>query len=132
MPFFERWERFKQGRELDLIVRFSEILHYARARGRDLEDLNDLCWLECQNPGAGTEGIDYVTSKLNQISADRYGGTIVRARTENVFFGEQFTKRAFYSDYKYALAKEIRGIQFGTVLSYDNDFIKDTFARHYI
>lgn len=116
MPFLERWERLKEGVKINTIERSSEILHYVRARERDLvEDLNYLCRLECQNPGAGTQDIDYIKLQLNQISEGRYRGVIISA--EKVLFGVQPTKRALASEMKCAASKEIRSIQCGPILS---------------
>lgn len=52
---------------------------------RDLaEDLKCLCRLECKNPGAGTEDINYIKSEFNQINEGRYRGVILRALAEKL------------------------------------------------
>lgn len=132
VSIFERWECFKEDVKMTAIERSIAIAFQARAKERQLEEtLAYLCQLECQNPGVGTQDINYIKAQVNELSEIRYRGALIRARAQAYLLGEQPKKRSLARETRYALSREINAIESGPIVTTDKAAIEGIFVQHY-
>lgn len=83
LPFFERWELFKQEVKTVAIECSSILLFRSHEHARELQgNLRLLCHLECANPGCGVKDIQFLKSQLNELAVEGYRGTVERLPAE--------------------------------------------------